>query len=91
MEKAPDEAALKLEQHWNDEWQKNLVDVAIDHVKRNIADKQFQIFDLYVLKEWSVTEVRRMLHVSTAQVYLAKHRVGALIKKEMKKLEAEME
>ena len=42
------------------------------------------------MKEWSATEVKRMLHVSTAQVYLAKHRVSALIKKEVKKLEEEM-
>ncbi|MCI0537119.1 MAG: sigma-70 family RNA polymerase sigma factor [Verrucomicrobiales bacterium] len=90
VERVPDEEALKLEQHWNEEWQKNLVDVAMERVKRMVADKQFQIFDLYVLKEWSVTDVKRMLHVSTAQVYLAKHRVSSLIKKEIKKLEMEM-
>jgi RNA polymerase sigma-70 factor (ECF subfamily) len=90
VEKVPDEESVKLEQHWNEEWQKNLVDVAIERVKHNVADRQFQIFDLYVLKEWPVAEVKRMLHVSTAQVYLAKHRVAALIKKEVKKLEAEM-
>jgi len=90
VEKVPGEESLKLEQHWNEEWQKNLLDVAIDRVKRIVSDKQFQIFDLYVLKEWSVPDVKRMLHVSTAQVYLAQHRVSSMIKKEIKKLEIEM-
>jgi RNA polymerase sigma factor (sigma-70 family) len=90
VEKVPDEESLKLEQHWNEEWQKNLVDVAIDRVKGMVSDKQFQIFDLYVLKEWSPADVKRMLHVSMAQVYLAKHRVATLLKKEVKKLELEM-
>jgi hypothetical protein len=90
VERVPDEEALKLEQHWNEEWQKNLVDVAIDRVKRIVSDKQFQIFDLYVLKEWSVTDVKRMLHVSTAQVYLAKHRFAALLKKELRRLKGKI-
>ena len=31
----------------------------------------------------SATDVRRRLGVSMAQVYLAKHRVGAILKKEI--------
>jgi DNA-directed RNA polymerase specialized sigma24 family protein len=40
-----------------------------------------------VLKEWSVREVTKALGVSAGRVYLTKHRVSALVKKELKRLE----
>ena len=49
----------------------------------------FQILDLYVLQQWPVRDVTRMLGVSAAQVYLARHRVGQLLKKELKRLQAD--
>jgi DNA-directed RNA polymerase specialized sigma24 family protein len=45
------------------------------------------MFDLFALKEWSVSEVAKALGVSAGRVYLAKHRVSLLVKKELKKLE----
>ncbi len=38
-----------------------------------------------------MAEVTQLLKVNAAQVYLARHRVGALIKKEVKRLEAQAE
>lgn len=75
-----------LEKVWDVEWSKNLTKVARDKVKEKVSPKQFQIFDCYVIKEWSATKVRQELGVSMAQVYLAKHRVGALMKKEVEAL-----
>jgi RNA polymerase sigma-70 factor (ECF subfamily) len=49
--------------------------------------RQYQIFDLYVLQNWPVAEVARILCVSAEQVYLAKHRISRLLKKEVAKLE----
>jgi predicted DNA-binding protein YlxM (UPF0122 family) len=51
-----------------------------------VSDRQFQIFNLYVLQNWPVTEVARALRVNAAQVYLAKHRISGLLKKEVKRL-----
>jgi hypothetical protein len=34
-------------------------DVAIERVKQRVGTKQFQMFDLYVLKNWPVREVAR--------------------------------
>ena len=53
--------------------------------------KQFQIFDCYVLKEWPVADVAKTFNVSAGQVYLARHRVAALIKKEVKRMEGNAE
>jgi len=47
------------------------------------------IYDLYVLKDWPLRDVTRMLHVSVTLVYVTKHRVNALIKREVRRLEQE--
>ena len=39
------------------------------------------------MKLLDAKEVQKKLNVSMAQVYLAKHRVGAVLKKELAKLE----
>lgn len=79
-----------LDQLWDEEWRKNLAETAIAHVKTRVSPKQFQIFDCYVIKGWDVKRVTSELGVSVAQVYLSKHRVGSLIKKEIEGLEKQL-
>ena len=90
LESIPDPAASALERLWEEEWERNLMDAAIANVKGILNPKQFQIFNFYVLKQWPVQEVAKTLEVSAARVYLAKHRISALVKKEIKKLEKQM-
>lgn len=90
-ERIADPDSLNYQDIWEAEWQKNLMDVAIDRVKKQVKARQFQIFDLYVLKNWSVAEIRKTLKVNAAQIYLNKHRISGLLKKEIKRIEAAME
>jgi RNA polymerase sigma-70 factor (ECF subfamily) len=90
IEKIPDPAGLNLDAIWNEEWQNNLLDTAIDRVKRQGKPKQYQIFHLYVIKKWPIQKIATTLGVNVGQIYLAKHRVAALIKKEIKNLEAKL-
>ncbi|HSP41715.1 MAG TPA: sigma-70 family RNA polymerase sigma factor [Luteolibacter sp.] len=76
-----------LSRLWDVEWKKNLADAALARVKAQVSPKQYQIFDCYVVKQWDAARVREKLNVSMAQVYLAKHRVGAVLKRELAKLE----
>ncbi|MBJ06361.1 MAG: RNA polymerase subunit sigma [Verrucomicrobiaceae bacterium] len=76
-----------LERMWDVEWKKNLADAALSRVKGQVSPKQYQIFDYYVVKQWDAKKVQEHLGVSMAQVYLAKHRVGAVLKRELAKLE----
>jgi RNA polymerase sigma-70 factor (ECF subfamily) len=91
LEKVPAHEAGVVSEVWEEEWGRNLADAAIERVKRRVGAKQFQMFDLYALKEWPVGEVARTLHANIAQVYLAKHRVTALIKQETERLRKRME
>lgn len=83
IERIEDENGDPLERLWDAEWKANLTRVALDKVKLKVSPKQFQIFDAYVMKGWEADRVKRELGVSMAQVYLAKHRVGGLLKKEI--------
>jgi len=87
IERLPDENAVDLDALWEREWQKNLFDAAIARLKKKVDPKQFQIFDCYVRKEWPAQKVAEQLGVNVGQVYLARHRVSALLKKEIKALE----
>jgi len=87
IERVADPQGPELEAVWEEEWERNLLDAARERVKRRVDDKQYQMFDLYVVKEWPVQKVANTLGVSTGRVYLAKHRVMALIRREIKHLE----
>jgi len=78
-----------MERIWENEWKFNLSEVAIERVRKRVSPLQFQIFHAYVIKDWDTARVKRELGVSQSQVYLAKHRVGGMIKKEIEALKKE--
>lgn len=86
----PDPAGFDLEAIWDAEWQSHLFQAAIARVKPLVNAKQYQIFDLYVIKEWPVGKVARTLGISRGRIYLARHRIWGMIKKEIKRLESKM-
>ena len=79
-----------IEKIWEAEWNKSLTDRGLAIVKSQVSPKQFQIFDCYVVQGWSANKVKTGLGVSIAQVYLAKHRIGSILKKEIQKLEKQL-
>jgi RNA polymerase sigma factor (sigma-70 family) len=88
-ERVPDPAPF-AETLWDEEWRKNLIDAAMDRVKRRVKPEHYQIFYLGVVKELGARHVARTLGVGTAQVYLVKHRVAAQVKREIQRLEKGM-
>ena len=88
IDELPDPAGFNLETIWDEEWEKNLLCAALERVKRHVDSEQFQIFDLYCMENWPAQKVARTLHMSVGRVYMAKHRVGGLLKKELRRLEA---
>lgn len=87
LERIPDPAAV-LDEIWDAEWEKNIVDAAMKRVKRRVKADHYQIFYLNVVKQFSVRKVANMTGANVAQVYLVKHRLAGLIKKEVKLLES---
>ena len=64
--------------------------MAIDRVKQQVKPRQYQIFDLYVVKKWPLGKITSTLGVNVGQIYLAKHRIGSLIKKEVRNLQGQL-
>lgn len=72
--------------NWDADWEKTLLTAAIQAVKGRVNPRHFQIFDLHVLKDQPLREVARALGVTSAQVYLVKHRVSLLVRQELRRL-----
>jgi RNA polymerase sigma-70 factor (ECF subfamily) len=87
VERVADPASFDLEACWEDQWQRNLLCAATDAVKARVSPKHYQMFELYVMREWPVRKVAATLGVNVGQVYLAKHRVSSLLAREIKRLE----
>jgi RNA polymerase sigma-70 factor (ECF subfamily) len=90
INRVADPAGDKIGEVWELEWQQNLLDAALDHIKRSIDPQKYQIFDLYVNKGWTPEKVAQRFGIAVDQVYLAKHRITQLIKTEVERLEKKM-
>lgn len=82
-------ASSEFEANWQAEWEHNLLQSALRRVQAKVSARQFLLFSLAVLKEVPVATIRERYEASLTQVYLAKHRVGRVLKAEIAKLRAE--
>ena len=76
-----------LEDIWDEEWQKNLVDVAMERVRRRANPVHYQIFHLHAVKGLGVRDVAKLTGASLAKVYVTYHRIAKLVKTEVRRLE----
>lgn len=86
-----DPRANNLDALFEEQWRKNLLNVALDRVKDRFSLKQFQVFDLLVMQEWTVPQVAKSLGLSIANVYIIRHRVGMAVRKEIVRVESQIE
>src|SRR5262249_3352288 len=87
LESFEDPAGPELEAIWDQERRTALLEAALARVKAQVDLQHWQVFDLYALKEWAVKDVARALGMSSGRVYLIKHRVSLLVKREVRRLE----
>lgn len=87
MADVPDPAGSTAEAAWDEEMRASLLEAALKNIRPRVREEYYQMFDLYVVKHWPPGRIARMLGVNIGQVYLAKHRVGRLVKKEIRRLE----
>src|SRR5438876_1376921 len=53
-ERVPDPRGFSLEAIWEEEWEKNLVDAALERTKRCVSPRQYQIYYLNIVKKMPV-------------------------------------
>jgi RNA polymerase sigma-70 factor (ECF subfamily) len=82
-----DEAGEKaFTQVWNEEWEKNVMDAALERVKKAVKPDHYQIFYLYGVKKMPLKKVCELLNISAAKVYVVQHRVARMVKREVQTL-----
>lgn len=87
VERIPDPASGgTLDAAWDEEWERNLVDAAMERVKLRVKPAHYQIFYLSAVKGLGTREVARMLQVNVGQVYLVRHRLAKDVKREVDRL-----
>jgi RNA polymerase sigma-70 factor (ECF subfamily) len=82
----PDPAIQNMEALWDEEWKKNLLEAAMAKMKRKLDPQHFQVFDLYVNKEWAPDRIAKTFGIAVGQVYLTKNRVSEALKAEVERL-----
>jgi RNA polymerase sigma factor (sigma-70 family) len=88
VERIPSCSEEDLNLIWEEEWQSHLQSVALERVRSKANPKHYQVFDLYVMKEWPVEKVCGTLHVSEDLVYQTKTRILKQLRQEVHHLEA---
>ena len=91
IEQMPDPAADRLDEVWQREWEENLLKSAFRRVRSKVTSQQLLIFRTASIEKLSAGQVAKKLGVSLAQVYLARHRVGKLLKGEVERMRRETE
>jgi len=86
VEAAASPESLAPDAQWDEEWRQHLFDVAMERVKAQVSPAQFKLFYHHVVQGVPVRETARAFNVSAMSVYLAKHRVGKLVKAEVARL-----
>lgn len=76
---------------WESEWRQHLLDRALRRVQETVTARSIQIFQLSTVQGWSIEEIAASLCISRPRIYLARHRVGRLVKKEIEALKKELE
>ena len=76
-----------LEALWDREWNNHLLQTSLALLKEETDPLQYQIFDCYVIKDWTPKKVAATLGVSTGQVYLAKNRLAPKLRAIVDRLE----
>ena len=84
-------AERAFESIWEAEWEKNLIDAAMERVKRTVKPEHYQIFYLHSVKNLPARQIAGLLHITTAKVYVVQHRVARLVRSQVEILKREGE
>ncbi len=83
LEMVPDPAGDPLASVWDGEWRQHQLQRAVERVKQKASPAQWQMFDLATLQDWPTERICSLLGVNRAQIYMARMRVGRLLKAEL--------
>lgn len=84
----PIEEKDPFESKFMDEWRKIVWNEALEELQQRVSAKNFQAFLFFGLQNRPLDDVCSVLHMTSANVYLAKSRCTAIMKKIVQRLNA---
>jgi len=88
LERIPGALGVELDTAWEEEWREHRLGAALTRLKTQVQPRHFQVFDCAVRKGWPASKIAAELGVNIAQVYLIKHRLAGMVKRELRKIES---
>ena len=86
--------AIIVENHidkiWDQEWRRNMINLALKGAQNRLSLKEYQIFHLNVILEHPASVTAEMVGVSVPRVYLAKFRAGRIFRQEYNKIKKDI-
>ncbi|WDE97940.1 sigma-70 family RNA polymerase sigma factor [Lentisphaera profundi] len=76
------------EKHWDEEWQKHLLEQAIQYISTEVQAQTITIFRLLSQQYYSPEQVADELDINVDAVYVAKHRMLKRIKPVLKQMDS---
>lgn len=83
----PEPLEESFERAWDSEWKKQMLEVALRRVRGKVKLRHYMIFEMAVLREAPVAEIKRTLGVGLPLIYVTKHRVQRLVAEELRRME----
>jgi RNA polymerase sigma factor (sigma-70 family) len=80
----------QIDAAWEAQWRATFFQTALARLRQRSNPKHYQVFDYCVLQQLRPGEVARMLGLTAAQVYLAKHRFNRALRRELAQLDREL-
>jgi RNA polymerase sigma factor (sigma-70 family) len=81
------EAPSGEDSQWDEDWRQHLLQAAMNRVSRAVKPEHFQAFQLSVVEGHPSADICKALGISSMNLYIIRHRVSGLLKKEVKRLE----
>lgn len=69
---------------WEEDWERNLINAAVERIRNNVRPQEFQIFAYSVLQKNGPKKTAEVLNLSITYVNVANHRVMRRLQEEIK-------
>jgi RNA polymerase sigma factor (sigma-70 family) len=89
QEEFPDPATLNPDAKWEQDWEENLAQAALDRVRQRANPRYLQVYIYSVLEGHSVADTARDLQTTVNHVSVARHRIDKMLREEGERLQKE--
>jgi RNA polymerase sigma-70 factor (ECF subfamily) len=88
IERIPDASLAPADSVWEQEWEHQVLEAALENLRERVDTRHFQAFELHIAQGLSVGKIARQLEINPATVYVIHFRLKKQLKAEVARLKA---